>query len=489
MLGPGRYGLRPDAFGRGNGRFATGLMARLDAPLPSRWTSILLRRALLSRLDAPAGVGPVDWVAARTDLLVRMGEADAARMLVQSVDRENYTPRMVEAAARTAIATADPSGLCPLVALAGSRATVWMLAEAMCAALDGEGARASQLVDQARGQGGVAGIDYELTEKVVGAGPESRTSATVDWQGVGVLSPWRFGLASATGAEVPAALIDSAPLQIQAWRARAPMVAVDQRLGSASVAATLGVFSSRSLVEMQSLALDQMDPAEVRGTVAERLRTAWIRRDPGERLEAMRALWRQAANPRERYARLILTAGAAARIPPSADHRADAADLIASMLSAGMDRRAAAWSEVVAGGNDDAAWALLALGTPRPTVDLGADRIRSYIERDASPGRRRAQLLVAGLAGLGRIGSDDATRLAADSGLRVGDGGAWASAIDAAAGARAPGLVVLLAGIGMQTSSWQGVPPEALFRIVRALRSVGLEFEARMIAAEAVARL
>ena len=76
-------------------------MRRLNAPLPSRWTSILLRRALLSRVDAPRAIDPVDWVAARADLLLRMGEADAARMLVQSIDQENYTPRMIEVAART----------------------------------------------------------------------------------------------------------------------------------------------------------------------------------------------------------------------------------------------------------------------------------------------------------------------------------------------------------------------------------------------------
>ena len=40
--------------------FQMALMRQLDAPLPSRWTSILLRRALLSRLAAPAGADPVE---------------------------------------------------------------------------------------------------------------------------------------------------------------------------------------------------------------------------------------------------------------------------------------------------------------------------------------------------------------------------------------------------------------------------------------------
>ena len=75
LLQPGNFGLAENAFGRANGAYLVALIQRLDAPLPSRWTSILLRRALLSRVAAPPLVHPVDWVAARADLLLRMGEA------------------------------------------------------------------------------------------------------------------------------------------------------------------------------------------------------------------------------------------------------------------------------------------------------------------------------------------------------------------------------------------------------------------------------
>ena len=39
--------------------------------------------------------------------------------------------------------------------------------------------------------------------------------------------------------------------------------------------------------------------------------------------------------------------------------------------------------------------------------------------------------------------------------------------------------LVLLAAAGMQTDDWYGVPPAHLFRIVRALRSVGLPERSR----------
>ena len=52
----------------------------------------------------------------------------------------------------------------------------------------------------------------------------------------------------------------------------------------------------------------------------------------------------------------------------------------------------------------DRAWAMLALGAPDGTgVDLGVGRINAFIDRDDSEGKKRSALLVAGLAGLGRI--------------------------------------------------------------------------------------
>ncbi len=483
-LVPGNFGLGEGAFGTRDGVLYLSLMRRMDAPLPSRWASILLRRALLSHVAAPPGVDPVDWVAERTALLLRMGEADGARMLVQAVDVENYSPHMVEVAAQTALATSDPSALCPLVgpARTWSNDQVWTLADGMCAALDGESARGTALIDQVRGQAGTS-VDLLLAEKIVGASAETQRSVNIQWDNVADIDPWRFGLASATGVAIPDRLIDGASPQIRAYLARAPMVPIEQRLQAASVAATLGVFSSHSLVELYSLMLDQTDPAEAAGTVGAKLRVAWIAADPAQRMAAIRNLWTDNVAPQDRYARTILTAGAAARIPATADFSADAGDLIASMLSAGMDREAAAWSGVVdQAGQGDRAWALLAVGAPRAAA---SDHLDDYVSADDSEGKLRSQLLAAALAGLGRISSDQAAR----AGLRLGGDDLWTRAIDDAARAREPGAVALLAGVGMQTGSWRGVNPTYLFHIVRALRASGLEYEARMISAEAVARL
>jgi len=482
-LQPGNWGLGYGEYGGANGVFLASLMRRLDAPLPSRWASILLRRSLLSQIPAPAGVNEVDWVAERAWLLLRMGEADAARMLVQAIDVDRYTPRMFTVAVQVALATADPAALCPLVAPGRlvSDEPVWPLADAMCAALQGDSARASQLIDQARSKSGAGGIDLLLAEKVIGAGLNTRRAVTVQWDGVDSVNSWRFGLAAATGIKIPDALMNGAGPQVWAWEARAPMVPLDARTDAAQTAASLGVFSHASLVEIYSLLADQTDPADLDETMGGRLRRAYSG-SVDDRMKAMTGLWDDKDPAGGRYARLILTATAAARIAPSADRSERAGDLVASMISAGLDSPAAAWGGVVGamGDDGDRAWSILAVGAPAGAVDTATRRVQGFVDRS---GGQRGRLLVAALAGLGRLA--DPAAMGVDPLPRS----RWSHMIQAAARSNQPGTVALLAATGMQTADWRGVPPEHLYQIVAALRRVGLEYEARMIAAEAMSRL
>jgi hypothetical protein len=480
-LRPGNWGLGLDAFGNANGRFLSGLMGRLNAPLPSRWTSILLRRALLSEASAPSQVNEVDWVAERAWLLLRMGEADSARMLIQAVDVDQFTPRMFSVAVQAALATADPAALCPLVGPGRkvSDQQVWPLADAMCASLEGDAARASQLMEQSRRRTGTS-IDTLLAQKVIGAGTNTRGAVTIEWEGVDELNSWRFGLASATGLEIPAGLMNRAGSAVWAWQARAPMIPLEQRIAAAQRAAVLGVFSNASLVEMHSLLADRTDPSEIEASIGGRLRKAYVGGSIDNRMDALRDLWEEGD---DRYGRFILTAGASARIPASAERGNRTDELLGSMMSGGFDSFAAGWGPVADGLDGDdghRAWSILAVGAPRPVVDLSASRIEDFTD---SAGSHRGRMLVAALAGLGRL--DDPLPY----GVSPAPRSRWANIITAAAKAGQPGTVALLAGVGMQTPSWKGVPPEHLYHIVRALKEVGLEYEARMIAAEAMTRL
>ena len=484
------YGAAP--WGSANGQFLSGLMRRLDTPLPSRWLHITLRNALLSRSPAPPLVNPVDWVAERAWLLLRMGEADAAAMLVAGVDVADFTDKMTQVAVQSALATADPAALCPLrERMRQVEAKVLPLTEAMCAAIQGDAGNASSRIEQARRRGAVGGIDFVLADKVVGAGADTGRAATVEWDGVEGLTAWRFGLATATGMVPPGSLLDRTPARVRAWQARAPLLSAEQRLPSARIAAGLGVFSSTALGDLYSILYDQTDASDLGETDAWQLRQAFVARDPSQRVAAMRRLWGEGADPLQRLAGEALVSLAATRIQPDAAYGSDTPRLIASMLAGGYDREAARWAGVVGDLGDegaaDRAWALLALGTQAP-VDLSEGRIESFIDRDDSPDKLRSRLLVAGLAGTARIDGALATSLNQSYGLGIGRQNGWTRLAEQAGDRRQAGSATLLAAIGMQANRPDRIPSSHLYRALTAMRLAGLDFQARMVAAEMLAR-
>ena len=482
------------AFGDADGRYLATLMRRLDAPIASRWAEIMLRRVLLSATPAPAGEGQADWVADRAALLLRLGEADAARMLVQGVDVEGFSPRLRRVAIETALATADPAGLCPIPdgteKVAGQPA--WPMIRAMCATLSGDEATANASIGHAPPGDP---IDHALAEKLVAAGGGGRRQVQIDWTAVDTLTAWRFGLASALGVMIPQALLDAAPTWFQSWLARAPMLAAADRIAPARVAAAAGPLSSANLVDLYGRVMDESGEEDT-DSPAGRLRAAYRGDDDDARLSAMHALWDAAANgpggERDRYAASILTARAATGIRPSRDQEDDVAPLVASMLSAGFDRQAERWAEVAqaAGGADgDRAWAMLAVGATRPVVAITPARIKTLADRGGKAGRHRTALLLAALAGLGRLSEADAATLAADNEIALGGASPYSAALRRAAAAQQRGTVALLVAVGMQSPRWAAVPAGDFARMIGALRAVGMEGEARMIAAEAMARL
>ena len=212
------------------------------------------------------------------------------------------------------------------------------------------------------------------------------------------------------------------------------------------------------------------------------MREAYVARDAAGRVAAMRTLWGDGND----YGRQVLTAYAAARLPASEALADDAPLIIASMLSAGLDRNALRWGSVVPEGS--LGWALLALAQPERRTQVSSGAVDRFIDDDGSEEQRKSRFLVAGLAGLGRLDMDAANDFSRELGINLGRESAWSRKIDRAAELNNPALVALLAGLGMQGEGWERMTARHLFHIVRALDRVGLSAEARMVAAEAVAR-
>ena len=492
-LDPAALGLGANPWRGASGAFLSTLMRRTETPLASRWAHIALRNLLMARVPAPRSVNPVDWAAERSWLLLRMGEADGARILVSAVDTDRFTPKMYQIAVQSALANADPAGLCPLQGgIEEVERNIVQLVDAMCAALAGEPEAASAQLDSARRRGRMRGVDLDLAQKVVGAGGNVRRAATIEWEPVDRLDTWRFGLATATGMTFPDRLIDDAPVQLRAWQAVAPMIAPIDRLDSAEIATGLGVLSGQSLTDLHSLIYDATGPDDLPDTLAWQLRLAFVGKDLETKMAAMRRLWEAPKEPLQSYAAMALLGRAASLVEPSPELQADAPDLIASVLAAGFDREAARWASAVSQMDEeyaDPAWAMLALGAPDGTgVDLSVRRINAFIDRDTSEGLKRSALLVAGLAGLGRIDAATAGRLSSRQGLRIGRRSSWTRMIDAAAARGQSGTVLVLTGTGLQAPEFDDIPPAHVYHSIAALKRTGQEFTARMIASEALAR-
>ena len=492
-LDPIAIGIGPSPWRAVSGIYLQSLMRHMDTPLASRWAHIALRNALLAKVRAPRGINPVDWVAERAWLLLRMGEADAARMLVSGVDVDRFTPKLFQVAVQSALANADPPGLCPLEG--GIRKydpQIRALVSAMCASLSGEPESAAAQIDQARRFGRIGGIDLTLAEKVVGAGANTGRAVTIEWDPVDQLTAWRFGLATATGMTPPDRLMKGASPRLRAFQSRSPLLSPQDRLESARIATALGVFSSQALVDLYSSIYDSTDPGDLPETDAWQLRQAFVGRDREAKLAAIRRLLDRANGPMEKEAARALVARAATLIDPDPDVASDAPELIAAMLTAGFDRQAARWIPSVRrmdGDNADRCWAMLALaaGDPRG-LDISLARINGFIGRDRSEGRVRSALLVAGLAGLGRLGADAANSINRRYGLGLGRVTSWTRMIDAAAGREQAGTVLIMTGTGFQTPEFKDVPGSHLYHSVAALVRTRQDFTARMIAAEALAR-
>ncbi|WP_267432597.1 hypothetical protein [Sphingomonas sp. GM_Shp_1] len=480
--GPREGALDQRVFAGADGRVAEALMRRLSAPLPSRWTSILLRRTLAAQMITPRGVNGADFAAERAWLLLRMGEAQVARAVVQSVDAGNYTPKLYQVGMNALLASSDPAGLCPL-ADGGAAVTGlggYRVAQGMCAALSGEAARGSAIVRQVRRQRIADDFDLKLAEKLMGSSAGGRRAVSLDWTGADRLTVWRFGLATATGLGVPPEYLSYAGPQVRGWLATSPAIAANDRASVIDQAASMGVLSNAALVDFYSALADDDQASRASGAIGNDLRNAYAANDEGQRLSAIRSLWGD--DDRTPYGRLILTARAVARLPVVASD-SDSDRLVASMLSAGLDRSAGRWRGAVKQGSD--AWAMIELSDPDRQGQVGYDQVTAY---GGNGDALKQRLFFAGMAGLGRLSQGDTERGAEALDVRIGQRNAWTQALDQAVADEQTGMVVLLCAIGMQTNDWRGVPPQALYRIVQALRSVGLDTDARMIAAEAIAR-
>lgn len=488
LLEEAEGGLPAASLANQNASLVRAALAGNKGNMVSRWGHIMLRRALASRLDAPAAMNPADFAALRAALLIRMGEGEAARVLVQDIDSGNYSPDLTQAALDAYIFTADFTGICPAVTIQGGarKDAQWQAVRAICTAFQGDGNAGLAQLDQQLAAGAMPKIDLLLAQKYAGAAGKARRAVKIEWEGVNELNPWRYALTIGVGLQPPPALMQGASRQIDYMAASAPMLGLTTRAAAADQAAGAGILSSAAMVDLYSQIFANEDITGDWAARAGELREAYVAESPSARMAAMRQLWDGAPDARRRHSRQVLTAYAAARMPAESSLSADSADLITSMLTAGLDLNAMRWAAVVDTGSE--AWGMLLLAAPNRTAMVESSALESFYDNDESEESRKSAFLLAGLAGLGRISQESAGAFGKKLGVDLARETRWTKMISQSADVGNSALVALLAGLGMQGEGWNKMTSLHLYHIVSALHRTGFEAEARMIAAEAVAR-
>ncbi len=488
ILAESEGGLPGASLANQNASLVRAALAGNKGPMVSRWGHIVLRRALASRLDAPAAMNPADFTALRAALLLRMGEGEAARSLVQDIDSGNYTPELTQAALDAYVFTADFTGICPAVTIQGGvrKDAQWQAARAICTAFQGDGNAGLAQLDRLLGDKSMPKIDVLLAQKYAGAAGKARRAVTIEWDGVKELTPWRYALTIGVGLAPPPALLKSGGARYDYMAASAPMLGLEARAAAADRAGGAGLLSSTAMVDLYSQIYAQDDLEGDWAARASQLRDAYVASDANARMAAIRQLWDSTSGAEQRYSRQVLTAYAAARMPADSARSGDAGELITSMLAAGLDRNAMRWAPLADSGSLE--WGLLALAAPNRSAQVELSVLEEFYSNDASEDTRKSAFLLAGLAGLGRVSSENASDFAKKIDVDLGRQTRWSKLITQSADVGNSTLVAMLAGVGMQGDSWAKMTPLHLFHIVSALQRVGLEAEARMIAAEAVAR-
>ncbi|ANU08197.1 hypothetical protein [Paraurantiacibacter namhicola] len=483
VIGPEEGGFPVAALAGQPATLVAALVGENSGDLVSRWGHILMRRTLASRMDAPDGMGPIAFAAGRAALLGRMGESMVARALVQDVDTRNYNAALSGVALNSYLMTGDVLGICAARQLNPEVRddASWQIAGALCTAYRGDARAADRRLTGLMREDEITDISGFLAQRYAGAAGEGRQAVTIEWDGVERLTPWSYSLARTLGVEIPANLRQDADPAFDYADVLIPATPLADRVAASGRAAERGILSSAAMVDLYSQAYAAQDFPDK--APARALRRAYVGETNADRLSAMRELWGEGTPD---YGMLVLTATAAARLPVDGELEEDAPWLIASMLSAGLDRNAMRWGSVVNEGS--LGWALLALAQLERDSPVDDGALSDFIGDDESEGQRKAKFLVAGLAGLGRLDPADAADAAEQLGLDFTRETPWSRAIGQAAQYGNAPLVALLAGLGMQGSGWEAMTGRHLFHIVRALDTVGLSAEARMIAAEGVTR-
>ncbi|MBL8544990.1 MAG: hypothetical protein JNL81_00915 [Hyphomonadaceae bacterium] len=473
-----------DIWSRSDPAFLALAFDRLPAVYESPATFALARRVLLSGADAPRG--DADAAAReRFEALGKMGAADELATMASGAGRASTDPAIAQYAAQAELARNQRAQACNRgrAATVGEQAPPFLLRlRAYCAAAAGDRAASDLALELARAQN-AADAWYTGAVAAAGGAPGARppaarydNSLAVQLSIAGQLRPGPNPLAnSSTLALVALARNEQSP---QPQRAQAAALAFRRGVISASEARTILAATPAEITSALppvATALRRVTAApgsiEAAGAIAGVLRQATAYADFAAAARFFKADIAALQSAPDAASAVLFARAALGTGDVQLGQR-----LVASARQAGGDEAALAPLDA----------ALVALTGARN--DQGSMAMQRRIDRAGAQQARAAARDVAILAALGAPmeGSVEAYLLAnpPQGGARAESGAMLALASAVERGAIGEGA--LLAAVAAGEGGPARLDAESVERIIRALRGLRLEDEARRIAAEAI---
>ena len=498
----GRRGLGAELWAGSDRAEIASLIQALPARIDSAALHGLARRLLLTAGKAPGnGAGDDSLIALRVAALATLGAVeDAAALLAAAGPRED-DPVLARLGLDLALLRYDLPAACETVRAGVARHPdpYWQKALAFCQAEAGERDQArlgAGLLREAKEEDAAF---FALLDMMLGDGPEKMPPLSDP-------APLHLAMLRAAGKPVPAELLTDAKPALLRSIALSPNAGLEVRIEAAERAVAAQALDPKALADLYAKAgAGAPPPDDPPKSWTPQVRAALSRAAAGEQDLSARAgmLQRAWAEARERGGYEALVRAALPLIEPMQPGGRlgfFAEDAARAWLLAGQPARARDWAGIArreAEGNPRAARGaallapLIALADPKapPWTDEAMARWQE-LQRDRDPERapRRMALVFTLFDALGRplpqkvwaaLRGDLTPRQSTMPAPRVWQG------MQAAAAEKRRGEAVLYALLAASASEDAWTNPQILQGVIRALRQVGLQADARALAVEA----
>lgn len=473
---------------------------------------LLLSAAPLTPQAGDAALGDTERtvIAARLRLLAARGDLGGLTALAGRVGRELEDDEMVRLKTTALLLSEDFEEACITASDQVGRTAdaEWLKLLAFCRALSGDRAGAALTIELLQ----ESAVDDPTFYQLLNARLQP-PDAPVKLTSLRAASPLVLAMALEQGAALPEDTLDDAAPLVLAKLAATPALTIEKRLQAARAVAELGGMPADRLREIYAAApfsrLDRIGAALIAAELPPALADALLYQgivaanNGAERASMVQAASLLAARQRTLPALANLVADAVAEIAPTPETLPAAMDITRLLLLTGRSQEAALWYEALrtaASGGDGKATATLIDLWPLAIVGAAADAAsfspeildlwrqnRQALDEDA---RRQQELtLFTLLEALGyavpEIAWEGLSGGPAASAEAPPSDPIWNGMIEAAAGGRV-GETVLSAAIVCGEGGPAATPPLLMASVVRALKDVGLEADARRLAVEAL---